>query len=262
MLNKSCALFAGTVGLAFAAAISAAPSIADRPAVEDNDVQPITGPLPANYRFNRNGSITLRVCFNWSCAEQQFVTFSADELHGVTDSLAQCNGQSLHDRIQRLRVGIWQMQLVAQRHLPQLANDREINEFDKGLEGRLDCVDRSANTNTYLEILRDLKQLPGWTVGDPQVRNLLDFHGVHWTAVVVDQASGKPWSVDSWFRPHGHLPFMMPLADWKRDKKAWDPPYDTENPYPLSIQELCPAIRQAAEDDTPENTAVATLHGR
>ena len=94
----------------------------------------------------------------------------------------------------------------------------------------------------------------------PEVRNVLDFHGVHWTAVVTDKRSGSPWSVDSWFRPHGHLPFVMPLADWTREKKAWEPPYDKANPYPETIQELCPAPGTAASlEPRAESRAVATL---
>lgn len=219
----------------------------------------ITRPLPADYRTNRDGSITLRVCYNWSCAVRELVTFSAADLAAVKGYLSQCTGNSLHDRVQKLRVGIWQLQMVAQKYLPQLANDREINEFDREVEGRLDCVDSSSNTTNYLRILQDLGQLPGWTVTSPEVRNLMDFHGVHWTAVVINN-DGSRWSVDSWFRPHGHLPFVMPLAAWTKDKKAWSPPYNNANPYPESIQELCSAPQTGAVVEPPAPaTAIATL---
>lgn len=261
MPNKPYPVFVSTFGFALALAF-ACPDVAARESspVDDNDVHPITGPLPSDYQLNRDGSVTLRVCFNWSCAAQQSITFSADEMRGVKDFLGQCTGTSLHDRIQRLRVGIWQLQLVAQGHIPELANDREINEFDKDVEGRLDCVDSSSNTTTYLRILEDLGQLPGWTVTTPVVRNVMDFHGVHWTAVVTDRASGKNWSVDSWFRPHGHLPFVMPLADWKRDKKAWEPPFSKQNPYPETMAELCASAGPASAAATEAMPAVAGLH--
>lgn len=263
MSNKTYPVFVSTIALTLALAVGS-PDIAarDKSPADDNDVQPITGPLPADYTLNRNGSVTLRVCYNWSCAAQRWVTFSADEMQEVKDFLGQCTGTGLHDRIQRLRVGIWQMQLIAQRHIPDLANDREINEFDKGVEGRLDCVDSSSNTMTYLKILEALRQLPGWSVAKPVVRNVMDFYGVHWTAVVTDQASGKAWSVDSWFRPHGHLPFVMPVADWKRDKKAWEPPFSTQNPYPESMAELCPTSVQALAGPADSPTALATVSPR
>ena len=253
----SCLLLTGLLG-----AILPVPLDAGWGRAKDDGLDPITRPLPSDYRINKDGSITLRVCYNWSCSSREFVTFSAADIANVKDYLTQCVGDSFHDRVQRLRVGIWQLQLVAQKYIPNLANDREINEFDRDVEGRLDCVDSSTNTTTYLRILQDLGQLTGFSVTNPEVRNLMDFHAVHWTAVVTDKNDGKLWSVDSWFRPHGHLPFVMPLADWKKDKKAWESPYNKANPYPVSIQELCPLPqRVAAEPAEPpaSRTAVATL---
>jgi hypothetical protein len=120
-----------------------------------------------------------------------------------------------------------------------LANDRAINDQDQYVQGRTDCVDNSSNTTTFLHILRDLAALSGWSVQPPQVRDLFLLFQVHWTAVVADRKSGIQWSVDSWYRPHGHLPFVMPLSDWQDRKKGWESPFDTLNPYPRWINELC-----------------------
>src|SRR5512139_1572085 len=119
---------------------------------KDDGLNPITRPLPVDTRPNKDGSITVRVCYNWSCASREHVTFSAADLAAVKAYLSQCAGSSLYDRVQTLRVGIWQLQLVAQKYLPKLANDREINEFDREVEGRLDCVDSASNTTNYLKI--------------------------------------------------------------------------------------------------------------
>ena len=261
MLNKMPSFLVGLLGAITLVAAPAA-STADPGASRQRDegLNPITRPLPADFRTNKDGSITVRVCYNWSCASREHVTFSAADIAAVKGYLAQCNGTSLYDRVQTLRVGIWQLQLVAQKYLPELRNDREINEFDRDVEGRLDCVDSASNTTTYLRILQDLGQLPGWSVTAAEVRNLLDFHGVHWTAVVIDGKSGTRWSVDSWFRPHGHLPFVMPLTDWVKDKKAWELPFSKQNPYPDSIQELCPTTQTVtAGEPTREVAAIATL---
>ncbi|MDX1345744.1 MAG: hypothetical protein R3179_07585, partial [Sedimenticolaceae bacterium] len=51
--------------------------------------------------------------------------------------------------------------------------------------------------------------------------------------------SGDQWSVDSWFRPNGHLPMVMPLQSWLDEKKAWEAPYERLNPVPGSINQLC-----------------------
>jgi hypothetical protein len=208
--------------------------------VAEGKTESAATPLLPEYRINPDGSVRLRVCFNWSCARRKTLTFSAEDMANVKRQMAQCTDGTLSDRLQRIRIGIWQMELLAQKYLPVLANDRELNEQDKNVDGRTDCVDNASNTTTFLHIFRDIAELRGWSVESPRVRDLLRFTDVHWTAVVLDRHSQQRWSVDSWFRPHGHLPFVMPLSDWTAAKKGWEPPFDRFNPYPRYSNELCP----------------------
>ncbi len=199
----------------------------------------VSSPLAPQYRIDQHGSVTLRVCFNWSCASRQTMIFTPEDIDLLKSRMALCSGTSLEDRLQRVRIGIWQLELLAQKYQPALANDDAINEFEKGVDGRTDCVDNASNTTTYLHILRDIGELPGWTVSSPKVRSRFNLHAVHWTAVLTDVESGNQWSVDSWFRPNGHLPMVMPLQSWLDEKKAWEAPYERLNPVPGSIHELC-----------------------
>lgn len=218
-----------------------APSAAGAPprSAQDTDLGYVTRPLPPDYRVNRNGSVTLRVCFNWSCSSRSTVTLSRDEMASVARFVGQCSDASLYDRVQRLRIAVWQMELMAQRHIPVLANDKGINDKDAHLDGRMDCVDNASNTTNYLHVLHELGRLPGWRIAEPEVRNPLNLRLVHWTAVAIDEASASRWSVDAWFRPNGHLPYVMPLADWVADKEGWVAPFDAMNPFPAYVDELC-----------------------
>jgi len=199
----------------------------------------VTSPLPPEYKVDPDGSVTLRICFNWSCASRQTLTFTPEDMALLKRQMAYCSGPGLHDRLQRVRIGIMAMELLAQKYQPLLANDLAINDLDAAVEGRMDCVDNSSNTTTYLQVLRDIGELTGWRVSSPEVRNPLDVSAVHWTAVIIDRKSGLAWSVDSWYRPNGHLPLVMPLQGWISDKKAWEPPFEGMNPTPHSIYELC-----------------------
>ncbi|WP_236848571.1 hypothetical protein [Candidatus Thiodictyon syntrophicum] len=199
----------------------------------------VSRPLPPEYVIHRDGSVTLRICFNWSCARRQTMTFTPNDMALLKNHLALCLGPSVDDRLQHVRIGIWQMQLLAQKYQPLLANDLAINELETGIAGRMDCVDSASNTTTYLHILRDIRELAGWTVSAPKVRSRFDLTAVHWTAVISDTETGQPWSVDSWFRPNGHLPLVMPLQSWSDRKKAWEPPFARINSAPHSIAELC-----------------------
>ena len=167
------------------------------------------------------------------------MTFTNQDMDVVKKRMATCSGTTLHDRLQRVRIGIWQLESLAQKYQPLLANDRAINDFEASVRGRMDCVDNSSNTTTYLYILHDIGELAGWTVSSPRVRNRFDVNAVHWTAVIIDTETERPWSVDSWYRPNGHLPIVMPLRDWIAEQKGWEPPFEGINATPHSIYELC-----------------------
>jgi hypothetical protein len=162
---------------------------------------PNTRPLAPQYRIEADGSVVLRLCFNSSCARTEMLTFSATDLEKVKGQLAHCPGQYLYDRLQRIRIAVWQMQELAQKYQPLLANDREVNDREYGVDGRLDCVDHATNTTTYLMILTDLGELPSWRVEKPGVRKPFNLNSVHWAAVLQDEVTGEKWAVI-----HGSVP--------------------------------------------------------
>ena len=197
-------------------------------------------PLPPDYRLHGDGSVTQRICYNWACSTRQYITFTAADMDEVRQHMALCPGDGLHDRIQRVRIGIWQMEALAQKYQSLLGNDKAINDYDHADEGRMDCIDNASNTTNFLHVLRDLKLIPEWAIRTQEVRDMFSLD-VHWTAVVVDKGSSRQWAVDSWFRGNGNLPFVMPLAAWQRKEIPWDPPYGTLNPYPRYTTGLCGA---------------------
>lgn len=219
----------------------------------DNSQGSVSSPLAPEYVIDPDGSVTLRICFNWSCSRRQAVTFTSSDIALLKTRMATCSSATLHDRLQQVRIGIWQMELLAQKYQPLLANDLAINDFEAGVQGRMDCVDNASNTSTYLHILDEIGELAGWEVSSPKVRNRFDINGVHWTAVITDKESGEPWSVDSWFRPNGHLPMVMPLRSWSNEKKGWESPFDRLNSTPHSVYELCSnTALLEAEAPTPQ----------
>jgi hypothetical protein len=212
--------------------------IAPLSAEEDYADTSISQPLAPEYRIHADGAVTQRLCFDWSCGVQQLLTLSAEDMTEVARQMAVCPGDGLHDRLQRLRIGIWQMEVLAQKHQPLLAGDEAINTLDQERNGRMDCIDNASNTTNSLSILHDLGLLPEWSVSESEVRDLFSAN-VHWTAVVTDRAGSGAWAVDSWFRRNGQLPFVLPLADWVKGRIPWRPPLDALNPYPRYSSQLC-----------------------
>jgi hypothetical protein len=98
-------------------------------------------------------------------------------------------------------------------------NDAARNRTDSNQESQLDCIDESVNTTTYLRLLDKANLLQWHDVAFPAHRHkgLIDFHN---TAVIVEQANGMQWAVDSWFRPNAHEPYIVPLSAWLA---GWEP---------------------------------------
>jgi hypothetical protein len=227
------------LGLALLLVLPPASLLAFPTSTVERDSPSSTEPQPPVYYINDDGSVVLQLCYNWSCATRKTVYFTQRDMASVREQMAMCSRNTTHERLQRIRIGIWQMETLAEKHLPVLANDEGENEKDRGLTGRTDCVDNSTNTRTYLHILMDLGEVDGWSMASPEIRNRFDVNTVHWTAVIRDETDGQPWSIDSWFRPNGHLPFVMPLSGWKQEHPGWQPPFDRHNPYPQYSHELC-----------------------
>jgi hypothetical protein len=201
-------------------------------------------PLTPEYRIHGDGSVTLRICFNWSCASRQRLDFTAQDMREVAGHMAMCPRNDQRQRLQRLRIGVWRMEALAQKYQPLLANDEAVNTSDQDREGRMDCIDNASNTTTYLHVLHELGLLTGWSPAPPQVRDAFSM-SVHWTAVAIDRERDEAWSVDAWYRPNSHLPFVMPLADWEDKAIGWHAPFAQRNPYPRYSNQLCDSEPEA-----------------
>lgn len=83
--------------------------------------------------------------------------------------------------------------------------------------GQMDCIDESTNTQSLLKYLAVTGLLRHHKVEGNAARGfVVDFTLPHATAVIRDP-SGRKWAVDSWERPAGAAPDIMPLEEWVRN---------------------------------------------
>jgi hypothetical protein len=81
---------------------------------------------------------------------------------------------------------------------------------------QMDCIDLTANITELLIVLDRNKMLKFHHVGEPVSRGVfVDGKQPHTTAVIVDNATGTQWSVDSWTKAYGQNPDIMTIGDWK-----------------------------------------------
>ena len=94
--------------------------------------------------------------------------------------------------------------------------DKAGNYPGSDILGQMDCIDESTNTLQYLLALDALKLLK-WHRVDQKYRRIVWFL-THWTAAIIEIDSNARFAVDSWYRDNGELPYIQPLADWKRKR--------------------------------------------
>jgi hypothetical protein len=87
------------------------------------------------------------------------------------------------------------------------------NYADDGVDGRMDCIDHSTNTTTWLAILARHGWLRFHEVGTPMQRGRI--FTVHWSARVVESDSGEEYAVDTWFLEPGRPAVIYPAAEWR-----------------------------------------------
>lgn len=96
-----------------------------------------------------------------------------------------------------------------------------LDMWNAGKRGQMDCIDEAANTTSYLLIAEKRGYLAHHEVRRPVARGFfLDGRYPHATAVVREKRSGTPYAVDSWRKPNGERPVVMPLAAWFEESPA------------------------------------------
>jgi len=93
--------------------------------------------------------------------------------------------------------------------------DREGATFFGHDEYQLDCIDETVNTSRYLGLVEKEGLLVWHKMVAPLRRgDLVDGRWPHNTASIEEKATGKRYTVDSWFFANGEEPVMIPAEQW------------------------------------------------
>ncbi|MDO5638367.1 MAG: hypothetical protein Q4G28_00680 [Neisseria sp.] len=158
----------------------------------------------------------MQVCFRYGCKSSAYVAVSADTRMQL-QQLFQTIDSPAAERA-AIREAVRQLYLNAGSQSP-IYQDKGGNFRDGTAEGRMDCVDHSSNTTTFLNYLAAQGRLKFHTVGKPVYRlpRIID---LHYAAQLVETGSGEKWVVDSWFEDFGAAPAVVEYVRWK---KGWRP---------------------------------------
>ncbi len=162
-------------------------------------------------------------CYDFGCKSRQEVRFDASQWERLRMLFVPAPADAAAER-QAIRRAIAMMERFS-GEIAGTANDKGGNAHDYALPKQQDCIDESTNTWQYLVALDELGLLRHHAA-DLKYRRIVWF-ATHWTAAIVERASGARYAVDSWYRDNGELPLIQPLEDWRR-KRDWPVEHNPE----------------------------------
>ena len=162
-------------------------------------------------------------CYDFGCKSTQELHFQVshwDEIRAIFDD-GVVDSESERQAIRR-----------AVALMERISGEMSGTHLDKAgnwpgydLPRQMDCIDESTNTYQYLNALQQLDLLR-WHEVDLKQRRIVWF-ATHWTATISEIGSDAVYAVDSWYRDNGEMPYIQPIADWRR-KRDWPVAYNPE----------------------------------
>ena len=156
------------------------------------------------------------ICFNYGCRDTALVAFDEGELKQVQAQFADATTPETERAAVARAVGF--LYFFAGQRSP-VWRDHGGNYADDEVDGRMDCIDHSNNTTTFLDLLERRGWLRYHAVGERVERGR--FLSAHWTAQIVERDGGGQFAVDTWFLDPGEPASIFPLEDWLGG--AWPP---------------------------------------
>jgi hypothetical protein len=164
--------------------------------------------------LNASPSQTLIVCHGFGCAyRNQFVLTPARVamLRGMLGST-----KSAKDERKVLAKAVAWFDREGGRTAGTVGRIARASAETKSGPTQMDCIDLTANITELLIVLDRNKMLRFHHVGEPVSRGLfIDGKQPHTTPVIVENAGGTEWSVDSWTKAYGQSPDIMTITEWK-----------------------------------------------
>ena len=153
-------------------------------------------------------------CYDFGCKSTQELYYSEANWKQIA---------ALFERSELDRAGEKQAIRRAVALMERISGELSGTHLDKAgnypgydLPRQMDCIDESTNTFQYLLALEELNLLK-WHRVDLKQRRIVWFI-THWTATISEIGTDARYAVDSWYRDNGEMPFIQPIADWRRKR--------------------------------------------
>ena len=155
----------------------------------------------------------LEICYDYGCYRQARVVFADADLAALRAMLEPAVDAAGERALLAQAVG--RMYALAALQSP-IWRDRARNSMDeRHLDGAMDCIDHSTNTDRFLRLLDSAGALRFHMVGPRSRRFTFLIFAEHWTATLVAAQGAERFAVDSWFFEPGAPALVVTLERWQ-----------------------------------------------
>jgi len=164
--------------------------------------------------LNSSPSSVLIVCHGFGCASRNQFVLTPSRMAMLRSMLGAA--RSAKDERKVLAKAVAWFDREGGRAAGTVGRIARASASTKSGPKQMDCIDLTANITELLIVLDRNKMLRFHHVGEPVSRGLfVDGKQPHTTPVIVENATGTEWSVDSWTKAYGQSPDIMTITEWK-----------------------------------------------
>ena len=175
-----------------------------------------------------NAEEVVVICYNYGCSAKADVRLSEaqlDEVHGILHATADAATERA-----AIAVAVGQMYRYAGLQTP-IWRDKAGDSNDEDADGRMDCIDHSTNTDSWLRLFARHGWLQFHSVLPPVGRGIIFTHhaarigemgetGETGETGKTGKRQARQFVVDSWFYDHGHPAVVFDLGAWLSGARA------------------------------------------
>jgi hypothetical protein len=160
------------------------------------------------------GADEVTICYNYGCYARARVGFSEAQLADLRQLFAPAGDAAAERAVISLAIG--RMYAIAGEQTP-VWRDKGHNYADGGVDGQMDCIDHSANTSAFLQLLQARAWLRYHEVLEP-VRRVRFLVAEHWAARIRERETQQAYVVDSWYFDIGRPAAVLTVEEWRAGK--------------------------------------------
>lgn len=159
------------------------------------------------------------VCHGYGCSQRSEARLAPAAWKRVTANFSPKPKTAAEER-ERVARSIALVEIETGRQIGTSRDEAGATLFAKD-KFQQDCIDETVNTTTYLRLFDQAGLLRHHRIGPAAARGQFVDRWPHNTAVLIENASGRSYAIDSWFFANGKAPAVVPLEKWKT---GWTPP--------------------------------------